>query len=71
MEFSPELGGQGYINISHRWALNVVHNSEATEAHSHWSGGGTVKTVLYVVNECTCEVCRLAGSGGHAPPGNF
>ncbi len=39
----------------------------ATEAHLHWSGGGTVKTVLYVVNERVREARRLGGSGGMPP----
>ncbi len=39
----------------------------APEAHLHWSGGGTVKTVLYVVNERARAARRLGGSGGMPP----
>ncbi len=39
----------------------------ATEALLHWSGGGTVKTVLYMLNECTREARRLGGYGGMPP----
>ncbi len=38
-----------------------------TEAHLHWSGRGTLKTVLYAVNKCAREARRLGGSGGMPP----
>ncbi len=48
---------------THRW----MQTTGVTEAHLHWSGGETVKTVLYVVNERARKARRLGESGGMPP----
>ncbi len=58
-----QLGSTSSIKVFQKY----LHITEATEVHSHWSGGGTVKTVLYVVNERACEARPLGGSGPPPP----